>query len=216
MATRKIGILLFPGVEELDFAGPWEVLAFWTRTAPEDGWEALTFSRDGVEVQCAKGLRVIPDHSFATVPDLDVLVFPGGMGTRPLIHDEPMLTWLRDQRPRIPLITSVCTGALVLAAAGLLTDRPATTHWLSLDVLADLDPTIEVRPDARYVDAGDIITSAGVSAGTDMALHLLQRLAGDERAQWVRRGIQYDPEPPAGTDWPAGKTWELGSVDPRK
>lgn len=94
------------------------------------------------------------------------------------------------------MMTSVCTGALVYAAAGLLTGRPATTHWASLQKLADLDPTIDVRGDERYVDDGDLITSAGVSAGIDMALHLVRRLAGDERAAQVRRGIQYDPEPP--------------------
>ncbi|BEK93931.1 DJ-1/PfpI family protein [Nocardia seriolae] len=169
-ATRRIGILLFDGVEELDFAGPWEVLAFWTRMVPEDGWEVFTFARTGAVVQCAKGLKVTPDHSFETAPAMDVLVFPGGQGTRGMVHDTGMLDWLRAQRDRIPLITSVCTGALVLAAAGLLKNRPATTHWRSLDVLAELDPTIQPRPDARYVDSGDIITSAGVSAGTDMAL----------------------------------------------
>ncbi|UGT41857.1 DJ-1/PfpI family protein [Nocardia yamanashiensis] len=208
--TRRIGILLFDAVEELDFAGPWEVLAFWTRMCPADGWEVFTFSRDGQAVTCAKGLRVLPDHSFETAPELDVLLFPGGMGTRPMVHDAQVLEWVRAQRDRTPLITSVCTGALVLAAAGLLAGRPATTHWLSLDTLAELDPSIDVRRDERFVDDGDLITSAGVSAGIDMALHLIQRLAGDDRARWVRRGIQYDPRPPAGTDWPQDAKWELG------
>jgi transcriptional regulator GlxA family with amidase domain len=94
------------------------------------------------------------------------------------------------------LMTSVCTGALVYAAAGLLRGRPATTYWDALDLLQETDPTIELRPDDRYVDDGDVITSAGVSAGIDMALHLVRRLAGDERARQARRGIQYDPEPP--------------------
>ncbi|MEC3915247.1 DJ-1/PfpI family protein [Nocardia sp. CDC160] len=215
-AMRRIGIVLFDGVEELDFVGPWEVLSFWTRMVPEDGWEVFTLSRTGAIVECAKGLKVTPDHSFDSAPALDVLVFPGGQGTRPLVHDADMLDWVRAQRDRTLLITSVCTGALVLAAAGLLKHRPATTHWLSLDVLADLDPTILVDRDARYVDSGDIITSSGVSAGTDMALYLVQRLAGDERARWVRRGIQYDPRPPRGTDWPEGAEWRLGSVDPTR
>jgi transcriptional regulator GlxA family with amidase domain len=93
-------------------------------------------------------------------------------------------------------MTSVCTGSLVYAAAGLLRGRPATTHWASLDRLAELDPSIEVRRDARFVDDGDLVTSAGVSAGIDMALHLVARLAGQDRAREVRRGIQYDPAPP--------------------
>lgn len=93
-------------------------------------------------------------------------------------------------------MTSVCTGSLVYAAAGLLSHRPATTHWASLDTLAELDPSIDVRADERFVDDGDVVTSAGVSAGIDMALHLVDRLAGTDRAREVRRGIQYDPGPP--------------------
>jgi transcriptional regulator GlxA family with amidase domain len=96
----------------------------------------------------------------------------------------------------VPLMTSVCTGSLVYAAAGLLKGRPATTHWRSLDLLGELDSSIDVRADERFVDDGDIITSAGISAGIDMALHLVGRLAGKERAHEVRRGIQYDPAPP--------------------
>ena len=93
-------------------------------------------------------------------------------------------------------MTSVCTGSLVFAAAGLLAHRPATTHWGSLETLAQLDPTIEVRTDERFVDDGDVVTSAGISAGIDMALHLVSRLAGVDRAREVRKGIQYDPAPP--------------------
>jgi transcriptional regulator GlxA family with amidase domain len=100
------------------------------------------------------------------------------------------------QRSTVPLMTSVCTGALVYSAAGLLAGRPATTHWESLDLLNELDPSIDVQPDARFVDGGDVITSVGVSAGIDMALHLVARLAGVDRAREVRRATQYDPQPP--------------------
>ncbi|HLI01651.1 MAG TPA: DJ-1/PfpI family protein, partial [Acidimicrobiales bacterium] len=106
------------------------------------------------------------------------------------------LEWVRGQQKQVSIMTSVCTGSLVYAAAGLLAGRPATTHWASLDLLGELDPTIEVRSADRFVDDGDVVTSAGVSAGIDMALHLVRRLAGVERARQVRRGIQYDPEPP--------------------
>lgn len=214
--TRRIGILLFNGVEELDFVGPWEVLAFWTKNCPEDGWEVFTVARYGETVECAKGLKVIPDYSLENAPEMDVVVFPGGKGTRWMLRDDAVLACVRRLRAQVPLMTSVCTGSLVLAAAGLLHGRPATTHWLSLDVLAELDPTIDVRRDERFVDDGDVITSAGVSAGTDMALHLVQRLGGKERAQWVRRGIQYDPEPPLGTEWPDGAEWELEPVPARQ
>lgn len=195
--VKHIGIVLFPDVEELDAVGPWEVLAAWTRFFPEDGYAVSCLSSAGGLVQCAKGLTLHAHHSFADSPDLDVLIYPGGQGTRPQLQDQEVLDWVRRQRAEVPLMSSVCTGALVYAAAGLLTHRPATTHWASLDSLAELDPTILVRPDARFVDDGDIITAAGVSAGIDMALHLVARLASPERAREVRRYIQYDPAPPA-------------------
>jgi transcriptional regulator GlxA family with amidase domain len=192
---HHLGILLFDGVEELDAVGPWEVLAWWTRSYPEDGYTASTFSADGRAVTCAKGLVVQPHHARADLPQLAVLLHPGG-DTRALSDDPDHLAWLRGQRGSVPLLTSVCTGSLVYAKAGLLRDRPATTYWGALDGLTENDPTIEVRPDARWVDDGDVITAAGVSAGIDMALHLVVRLAGQDRARQVRRGIQYDPEPP--------------------
>ncbi len=193
---RHIGIVLFPDVEELDAVGPWEVLAHWTQSYPADGWSVSTLSRDGGPVRAAKGLTLTPDHAFADAPPYDVLVLPGGKGTRPLLADPKELDWVRAQRAQVALMTSVCTGSLVYAAAGLLTGRPATTYWSCFDELAALDPTIELRTEDRFVDDGDVITSAGVSAGIDMALHLVARLAGVARARQVRRGIQYDPEPP--------------------
>jgi transcriptional regulator GlxA family with amidase domain len=193
---RTIGILLFDDVEELDAVGPWEVLASWTSAFPDDGWQVTTVSRDGGTVRGAKGLGLVAAHSHAGSPPIDLLVHPGGRGTRPQLQDEAHLDWVRAQAERAELVTSVCTGSLVLAAAGLLRDRPATTHWASLDLLAELDPTIDVRPDDRWVDDGDVITSAGVSAGIDMALHLVARLATPERSAEVRRHIQYDPDPP--------------------
>ena len=193
---RHIGLLLFDGVEELDAVGPWEVLAYWTLQHPEDGWTVSCLSADGGQVVGAKGLVLGAHHSFADAPALDVLIHPGGQGTRPLLRDPGHLDWVRAQRAAVPLLTSVCTGSLVYAAAGLLRDRPATTHWASLNLLSELDPTVRTDVEARFVDDGDLITSAGVSAGIDMSLHLVARLAGTERAREVRRGIQYDPHPP--------------------
>jgi len=192
---RHIGILLFDGVEELDAVGPWEVLAWWTRSYPEDGYTASTFATDGRPVTCNKGLVISPHHSRETVPEMAVLVHPGG-DTRALGADDEHLAWLGKQRETVPLLTSVCTGSLVYAKAGLLRDRPATTYWNALGGLTESDPSVEVRPDDRWVDDGDMITASGVSAGIDMALHLVVRLAGEDRAREVRRGIQYDPAPP--------------------
>jgi transcriptional regulator GlxA family with amidase domain len=194
--VKQIGILVFPDVEELDAIGPWEVLSYWSRNFPEDGYAVSCLSRAGGLVRCAKGLIVQAHHSYGDAPPLEVLLYPGGQGTRPHLRDDAQLDWVRRQRDDVPLMTSVCTGSLVYAAAGLLSHRPATTHWASLDRLAELDPTIDVRPDERFVDDGDVVTSAGISAGIDMALHLVSRLAGVERARQVRRGIQYDPSPP--------------------
>jgi transcriptional regulator GlxA family with amidase domain len=197
VADKHIGIVLFEDVEELDAIGPWEVLAYWTRSFPGDGYAVCCLSRDGGLVRCAKGLVVQAHHSYAQAPPLDVLVYPGGLGTRPQLRDDSQLDWVRRQRAVVPLMTSVCTGALVYAAAGLLSGRSATTHWRSLDALADLDPSIDVRRDQRFVDDGDVITAAGISAGIDMALHLVMRLAGPDRARDVRQGIQYGPPPPS-------------------
>jgi transcriptional regulator GlxA family with amidase domain len=195
-ATRHIGLLLFDDVEELDAVGPWEVLSYWTLHYPADGWSISTVSSDGAPVVAAKGLTMAADHSMSGMPPLDVLIHPGGQGTRPLMRNPQHLAWVRVQAATVPLMASVCTGALVYAAAGLLTGRPATTHWESLDLLHELDPSIDVDADARYVDDGDVITTAGVSAGIDMALHLVARLASVDRAREVRRAIQYDPQPP--------------------
>jgi transcriptional regulator GlxA family with amidase domain len=192
----RIGIFLFDGAEELDWAGPWEVFASWARVWPQDGVEVFTVGAEAGPVTCANGLRVLPDHTWETAPAIDVLLVPGGEATFPLARDQGTLEWVRAHAERNALVTSVCTGAHVLAGAGLLEGRPATTYWDCFDALLELDPSIDARPDERFVDSGEIVTAAGVSAGIDMALHLVARLHSVERAREVRRYIQYDPEPP--------------------
>ena len=194
---KTIAILLFEGVEELDAVGPYEVLAAWTRMRPDDGWRLVTAGVAGAgPIRGAKGLVMTPDVALTDAGPIDLLVYPGGQGTRRVMDDAPHLEWLRGQAAGDLVTTSVCTGALVLASAGLLRNRPATTHWASLETLTEIDPTIDVRPDDRWVDDGDIVTASGVSAGIDMALHLVARLVSDDRAREVRRYIQYDPQPP--------------------
>ncbi len=192
----RIAIALFEDAEELDWAGPWEVIAAWALRWPQDGVEVLTIAETLEPVRCAKGLRVLADATWEQAGRLDVLVYPGGVGTRAQLGVEPIRERMRSLAAGGTLMTSVCTGALVFADAGLLDGRPATTHWGSLELLGTLGERIEVRPDARYVDAGEVITAAGVSAGIDMALHLVARLHSRERAAAVRRYIQYDPQPP--------------------
>jgi transcriptional regulator GlxA family with amidase domain len=193
----RIAIALFPDVEELDFAGPWEVLSWWAKEFPSDGAEVFTVAPRMDPITCAKGLRVLPDRTWQAAGPIDVLIYPGGSGTRRQLGDEDVRGWVRGIAASGALMTSVCTGSLVYADAGLLNGRAATTHWGSLDRLAALgDGTIDVRAEERFVDTGEVITAAGVSAGIDMALHLVARLHSVDRAKEIRRGIQYDPQPP--------------------
>lgn len=195
MATT-IAIYVFDGAEELDWAGPWEVLTSWRDAFPDDDVTVFTVADDESPVRCAKGLLVLADHTRASAPTFDVLVYPGGRGTRAHVDDQDRLTWVLELAAAGVLMTSVCTGSLVYAAAGLLDGGPATTHWGSLERLALLGSDIDVRPDDRFVDRDAIITAAGVSAGIDMALHLVMRRSSRATAEHVKRYIQYDPRPP--------------------
>jgi transcriptional regulator GlxA family with amidase domain len=190
----NIAIVLFDGAEELDWAGPWEVLAAWARMWPDDGVSVYTVAESARPVTCAKGLRVLADHTWESAPRPDVVVWPGGIGAREQVGVEAVRERVRGLRDSGALMTSVCTGSLVYADAGLLDGRPATTWHGRIEELGQLGAV--PQPDERFVDDGDVITSAGVSAGIDMALHLVGRLHSVERAREVRRYIQYDPEPP--------------------
>jgi transcriptional regulator GlxA family with amidase domain len=187
-----VGIVVFDEADELDVVGPFEVFTAWSeRSALRPHVSTFSWSGDGVRL--AGGLRMLPHRSADDVGPLHLLVHPGGWGTRALIEDAPYLEWLRAVRVQTPLLASVCTGALVLAAAGLLAGRPATTHHDHYDDLARIDPSTLVDSEARFVDDGDVITSAGVSAGIDMALHLVARLDSGTAAAAVRHALQYDP-----------------------
>jgi len=192
MDEFAIVIALWDGVEELDFAGPYEVLTAWSRQSDRP-ISVRTAGPSAEPVRCAHDLRVIPDMTWSDLEHVDLFVLPGG-DTRPLQSDESFLALLRSTAHSGALMTSVCTGALVFARAGLLAGRPATTHWGALDRLEALGAKVD--REARYVDDGNVVTSAGVSAGIDMALHLVARLDSVERAREVRRYIQYEPQPP--------------------
>jgi transcriptional regulator GlxA family with amidase domain len=192
MDEFTIAVALWDGVEELDFAGPYEVLTAWARMS-EKPISVCTVAARAEAVRCSHDLKVVPDTTWDDVGKLDMLVLPGG-DTRPLQGDDSFLERMRNLAGGGTLMTSVCTGALVYGKAGLLDGRRATTHWGALDRLADLG--VDVDRDARFVDTGDVVTAAGVSAGIDMALHLVARLESVERAQEVRRYIQSDPQPP--------------------
>lgn len=195
---RTVGILIFPDVEVLDFAGPFEV---FSRTRLEGGvqsrrddasapFEVFTVAKTLDELQAVGGLRVLPTYDFATVPNLDILVVPGGFGTRPLLEDAETLNWIQAVAQQAEQLTSVCTGALVLAKLGFLKNKRATTHWGALDTLSQLDPSIDVQRNQRVVTDGSI-TSAGVSAGIDMAFSLVETLHGKDVADETAHYIEF-------------------------
>ncbi|MDX6609339.1 MAG: hypothetical protein QOF85_1264 [Solirubrobacterales bacterium] len=184
----QIAILIFEKLTALDAIGPYEVL----RSVP--GWEVMFVGPEKGEVRTDSGaLGLSVDHSLEEVTEADIVLVPGGEGNRPLLQDEAVLSWLRRIDERTKWTTSVCTGSLVLGAAGLLESKRVTSHWLFLEQLREFgaDPV-----GGRYVQDGKVITAAGVSAGIDMALHLVGLEAGPEVAQAVQLGIEYDPQPP--------------------
>lgn len=187
------GILVFDDAEELDFVGPWEVLTFAAQMNQED--RVVLIAEHDRPVRCAKGLRVLPDHTFADAPALDVLLIPGGQGTRREVDNPVVIDWIRKVAPRCQWVTSVCTGALLLHEAGLTKDKRITTHWAFVETLrARGGATVLER--IRYVRDGNVVTAAGVSAGIDMALWLVGQLRGPDFARTVQRAIEYDPAPP--------------------
>jgi transcriptional regulator GlxA family with amidase domain len=188
MRAMQIAILTFPGLTALDAIGPYEVL----RSVP--GWEVAFVGRERGEVRTDVGsLGLTVDHDFAERPEADVLLIPGGEGNRALMEDEEVLDWVRGVHAGSRWTTSVCTGSLVLGAAGLLEGKRATGHWLYLEPLREFgaDPV-----GGRWVEDGKILTAAGVSAGIDMALHLVGLEQGETLAPAIQLAIEYDPQPP--------------------
>lgn len=193
--TLQIGILAFPNLEELDAIGPWEVLA-WASKQEQADMDVMTIGSAGREITCAKGLNIVADYTIDDHPPLDIILVPGGMGTRPIFKDGgPEIDWIKKVAPNCTWITSVCTGALLLHRAGYLEGKRATTHWRSIDMLREAG-NIEVMEDVRFVRDGNVVTSAGVSAGIDMALWLVGELYGSDFARFVQKGIEYFPAPP--------------------
>ncbi|MCB0129309.1 MAG: DJ-1/PfpI family protein [Caldilineaceae bacterium] len=194
MTRRTVAILIFPGVELLDFAGPFEVFSAARQTweSRERLMDVFTVAEDMAPVTCNNPLTVLPTYTLANCPHADILVVPGGQGTRTAIDRVPLIDWIRARSAQAELTTSVCTGSFLLAQAGLLTGKAVTTHWASIPRMRTAFPALDVREEARWVDAGDVISSSGVSAGIDMALHVLDRLYGSDVAAVTARGIEYD------------------------
>jgi transcriptional regulator GlxA family with amidase domain len=189
----NVGVVLFEDAEELDFVGPWEVFGM----AAHERRELKPFfvaERGGV-VRCAKGMRVVADHSFADAPRIDVLVVPGGQGTRREVSNRAMIDWIAQVAPGCRWVTSVCTGSLLLVEAGPARGRQVTTHWGFVETLRRRGDAT-VLDDVRFVRDGNVVTSAGVSAGIDMSLWLIGQLYDPAFARHVQRRMEYDPAPP--------------------
>jgi transcriptional regulator GlxA family with amidase domain len=194
--TLSVGILVFDAVEVLDFAGPYEVFTTASRVAtrhtPGAGklFEVACISRDGQPIQARAGLRVLPEHSFANHPPCDLLIVPGGVVDAAMACPQT-LDWLAHTAAQAQITASVCTGAFLLAASGVLRSGEVTTHWEDVADLRVRFPALTVLDGPRWIDNGTLVTSAGISAGIDMCLHLVTRLAGRKLAQLTARQMDY-------------------------
>jgi transcriptional regulator GlxA family with amidase domain len=196
MTRRKVGVLVFPEVEVLDFCGPFEVFSVARlvedrrRQDPSPYEVVLVAEQPGVIVTTG-GLKVVADHTFDDCSPLNVLVVPGGWGTRREMMNDRLITWLGEQARQVTTLTSVCTGSLLLGKAGLLDGKRATTHWRVLEEMRKLFPAIKVIDDQHVVEEGDLLTSAGISAGIDMALRVVTRHHGEAIARATARYMEY-------------------------
>jgi transcriptional regulator GlxA family with amidase domain len=196
-ASHAVSILVFDEVEALDFAGPYEVFTtasrMWARQHPDAQplFRVQSVARESAPVRARAGLRLLPDADFATAPQADLLVVPGGVVDGPLACPAT-LAWVAAQHPATQITASVCTGAFLLAASGVLTGGEATTHWEDQADLAQCYPKLAVRPGVRWVDQGRVVTSAGISAGIDMSLHLVARMAGMALAERTAHQMEFE------------------------
>ncbi|HDR4898362.1 DJ-1/PfpI family protein [Bacillus cereus] len=192
MNKWSVGIFLFNEVEVLDFAGPFEVFSI-TKVHEEKPFTVYTVSQNGEMITARNGLKVKPDYSIEDLPPVDILIIPGGKGARENeVQNDIIINWIRQQMKEVKLITSVCTGALLLAKAGLLDGLKATTHWASIQTFKKDFPNVEVMENVKFVDEGHIITSAGISAGINMSFHIVKNLLGVEIAEETAKSMEYD------------------------
>lgn len=192
--SRKLAILLFDEAEVLDFCGPYEVFSVAGSQSDSRYFDVYTVAEKS-PIRARNGLSVNPDHLLADAPKPDILLVPGGYGTRQQVDNPILIDWIRTTSADAELVLSVCTGSILLAKAGLLQGLEATTHHLVLDMLRDLMPTGTVRDDQRFIDNGKVITSAGIAAGIDMSFHVVSRLAGESVAASTAKYMEYPWSP---------------------
>lgn len=189
--TRTLLILLFDEAEVLDFCGPFEVFSVASRFTDPPGFTVLTVAQADRPIRARNGLRVLPDHTLESAPPADLLLIPGGMGSRTEMHNRVLTEWIARVAQDAELVLSVCTGALLLARAGLLNGLDATTHHSALELLRQVAPETTVHADRRFVDNGRVICSAGIAAGIDMSLYVVGRLLGPEVAMRTAEQMEY-------------------------
>jgi len=191
--SRTLAILIFDEVEVLDFCGPFEVFSVASRFVDPPAFRVLTVSEMAGSISTRGGLSVNPHHQFSDCPQPDILLVPGGQGTRKEMHNATIIDWIKQVSLKSEMVLSVCTGALLLAKAGLLDGLEATTHHSALDLLRQIAPKTTVHTDRRFVDNGRIVCSAGIAAGIDMSLHIVGRLLGQEVSQKTSVQMEYPP-----------------------
>ena len=189
---RNIAIFIFDEVEVLDFCGPFEVFAVTGARNADKPFHVFTVAETTTAITARNGLSVNPNFTFADCPQADILIIPGGYGTRPLINNQVVLDWIKAQSQQAEIVMSVCTGALLLAKAGLLEGLAATTHWGAMDLLREVAPHSIIQPDKRFVDNGRMMLSAGISAGIDLSFHIVEKLLGREVAKETAHWMEYD------------------------
>lgn len=201
---KTIGIFIFNDAEELDFVGPYEVFAMINTVlnyhGEPDAVRVILISEDGKDITGKKGMRVGAHAAIAEISSLDVICIPGGQGARAQIKNETVISWVQKTAPTCEWVTSVCTGSFILAKAGLTIGKRLSTFWGAFDEFKNLGLPGELVPHVRYVRDGNVVTSAGVSAGIDMALWLTGQMFTPTFARQVQRGMQYDPAPPYTAD----------------
>jgi transcriptional regulator GlxA family with amidase domain len=188
---KNVAILIFPEVEVLDFAGPYEVFSITDELGSYDIFNVITVAESLAPVSARNGLTILPDHDFTTCPSSDILIIPGGFGTRELLANETVLAWIEKQSASAELVMSVCTGAFLLAKLGLLDGLNATTHHEYLGELRALAPAAKIDASVRFHDNGKFITSAGISAGIDSSLHVVARIHGTDAAKRTASSMEY-------------------------
>ncbi|MFP4557137.1 MAG: DJ-1/PfpI family protein [Bacteroidales bacterium] len=191
MAKYNVGILLFPDVETLDFAGPFEVFSVASELNNFELFNVFTIGKNLEPIKTIHGLKVLPHHSLSNCPKVDILIIPGGFGTRQLVKDNEVMQWVQKNHQSTQLTLTVCTGAMVLGVLGMLDDKEYTTHHLLFGEMANFAPKGILIKGKRFVKSGKIFTSAGISAGIDLSLHIVGELLGHKVAQKTARYMEY-------------------------